>query len=372
MPKVNIAASALLFVPIFVTYIPGRGFITSANPFNLFELPSVPLSVILLPFLALYFVKFRKIAIVLAVVLAATIYSVIIWQATGLYRQFFYVLSLALAMTAFYLGLAIFKDNEGLSTVSILKNILMSILLVKLLFDLATGSLMTDFFIISKLSIYNFYDYFPVVYFLLFALSFELFFRTSQYKHLLGVGIGLLVFLTWSRLFQLSVIIVFIYYLGLFYRINKHTQINLTLVCVLILMFYFALQYDPRNVGDRSLHERFTHWHEFLGSFRAIDLILPFLNSYRQELNNGTLHNEFLDVYSYFGPFTLIGFMAFYRGRSVRDRSGGRIVAVVSIVFILGSLVQNNITQFYSCILYFFIIGALNGHQNRVVVRKIG
>lgn len=371
MSKTSFAASVLLFLPIFVTYVPGGGFVTSANPFNLFELPSVPLSGIVLPILALYFLKLRTLIIISVIFFAAVVYGVVIWQATGLFRQFFYVLSLALAMMAYFIGLTVFRDENGLETVKTLNSILMGVVLVKLVFDFASGRAMSEFFIVPTLSIYNFYDYFPMIYFLLFTLSLELLFRTGRPRYLLGVVLGLLVFLTWSRLFQLTVMFASFYYLFQIYRVNKNTQIVVTLLFVVVLTMSVALLINPHNVTDLSFQERFKHWGEFLHSFAPADFILPFLNTYRQELDSGTFHNELLDIFSYFGLSILIIFVFFQDAVSVSDRSTRRVSALVIIVFILGSVVQSNITQFYSCIAFFFLIGALNSPTNTTTLKEV-
>lgn len=365
MSKINIGATTLLFIPIFITYVPGLGFITSANPFNLFELPSVPLGGILLPFIAIFSLRVRTLVMLSMAIIVTAIYGVFLWQFSGLYRQFFYVVSLSIAMTAYYLGSTTFKNTQGLGTIRILKNILIGIVLVKLIFDLASGSLMTDFFIHPKLSIYNFYDYFPVVYFFLFTMSLELFFRTGRSWHILGIVLGLLVFLTWSRLFQLAVIFSLIYYVCQIYLINKNTQITLTIASVLMLTFFVALFIDLNEINDASLHERFKHWEEFFSSVSAIDFIFPFLNPYRQELKSGTFHNEILDIFSYFGAGVFILFLFFHNVVSVKDRSARRVITIIITIFILGSVIQNNITQFYSCILLFFSLGALSAPTDK-------
>jgi len=144
----------------------------------------------------------------------------------------------------------------------------------------------------------------------------------------------------------------------------KHGE---NLLIVVMITAFFAIH--PTVIDDDSLITRFSHWSHFFQSLEIVDLLFPFMNEYRISLN-GSLHNEFLEIFSFFGLISILFFIQLYKmtTNNVIDNYS-MVIKLLLFVMIVGMIVQLNILNPYLSILFALFLSLV--HQNEKESQKI-
>lgn len=349
----------IIFLPIFLGYEVGRGLVTDSNPFNLISSPVFPISTLLVLFGLIFSINKRNAVSFLSLNLIFGLLAILIFFYLGLYRQFSYNVSILLGSAAYYFGLIFNRRYSYEQIVLDLTLVLVVIIFAKLCFDLMlSGKIYSDFFVSENLKIYNAYDYFPVVYLVSGALG-VLAFRDNRTLGTIAVLISFIALFSFSRYYAVGVLMLHSFCFVRLYKIKTAELMSLIFLSLIIitgLLAFFASSFN----SDPSLSLRFSHWYHYFGAVKVADLLIPVLNSYRSDLSWGGLHNELLELFSYFGIFTIILGVIFTRlacNLNVRSK-----VAMVPFLAVLsfGMLIQNNLTQPYNTVIIFFLLGLFN------------
>lgn len=353
-----------IFIPIFIGFEVGRGFVTDANPYNVISLPVFPVSTFFVLFSLIFSISKKNIVYFLGINLLFGLLSILIYGFFDLIRQFSYCVAILLGSAAYYSGLSFNRSYPYGQLVEKLTLVLVVIILAKLCFDLMlSGSMYSDFFITENFKIYNAYDYFPIIYLLSGALGI-LVFSESRRLGMVAVLVSFIALLTHSRYYAFSILLLYFLYFIRLYKIKTVQLMTLVVLCLIVITMVLAFFASSFN-SDPSLALRFSHWYQYFSAVNLVDLLIPVFNAYRNELSWGGLHNELLELYSYFGIFTLILWVVVTRLVSnLNVRSKISIVPVL-VILCIGMLVQNNLTQPYNAIVIFFLIGLFqkNAHS---------
>ena len=90
----------------------------------------------------------------------------------------------------------------------------------------------------------------------------------------------------------------------------------------------------------------------FFAAFDPIDILFPFANEYRIALDDGSFHNELLEIFSYFGLFSLLFFFQLCNIFIKPTINGySMIVKILLFVFIIGMPIQSNFSNPYISVL---------------------
>tara|TARA_B110000503_G_scaffold15372_1_gene21578 strand:- start:207 stop:1061 length:855 start_codon:yes stop_codon:yes gene_type:complete len=229
------------------------------------------------------------------------------------------------------------------------------VIIMKLLFDISFHEnlnpnhmkFISQYFIIKNFKIYNYYDYFPFIYFLATALSVH---NLLQRRHLILsivvlVASNVAIIVTESRLFMYSIYL--IPFLYIFYQFTKlsleryfYLFLFVSLATILIISFFGFKLSDP------GLLSRYNHIHKYFGNFSLVNLIFPFLNQHRIE-TSGSLHNELLEIFSFFG-FVIVYYLFLLREMFCNTNREFKFISyLLMFVLIIGTLIQINISNPY-------------------------
>jgi hypothetical protein len=205
----------------------------------------------------------------------------------------------------------------------------------------------TRFFISKNFVIYNYYDYFPFIYYLSATLSVQNLLRRRYlilslivlvFSNLSVIGSG-------SRLFMYS-----IYLIPFLYIFYQFTKLSLDRYFYLFLFVSFAIilivAFSEFQASDISLMSRYTHIHQYFENFSLVNLIFPFLNEHRIQ-SSGSLHNELLEIFSFFG-FVIVYYLFLLKQIFCNTKKEFKFIAYLLIfVLIIGTLIQINISNPY-------------------------
>ncbi len=205
----------------------------------------------------------------------------------------------------------------------------------------------TPFFLNKGIGIYNYFDYFPFVYFLSIALSFDNILKKKYlaFSILMIVISSVAILGTSSRLFIYATYLLPALYL--FFLITKvKLQYYYFLFFFTSLIFTFFIGFIDFGISDVSILARKTHIYEFFNNFSVINLIFPSLNEYR--INTaGSLHNEFLEIFSFFG---FVGVYYFFILKDIFCDVAAEFKLLsffLMFVLLIGGLIQINISNPY-------------------------
>ena len=362
----KLAFIILVFLPIFIGYEASRGIITDANPFNTISSPVLPLSTILVIFSLIFGINKKNAVYFLGLNVLFGILSVVIFFYLGLFRQFAYNIAILLGSAAYYSGMVFNRKYPYQQLTQDVTLALVLIILTKLGFDLiGFSTIYSDNFISEEFKIYNAYDYFPLVYLLGGAMGI-LAYRYNRLLGMVAILVSFTALFSFSRYYAASVGLLYLLSSLRIYRIRTTQLITFSFLCVIVITgllagFASSFHFDP------SLYLRFEHWYSFFSAVTVLDLLVPVLNDYRSVLSWGGLHNELLELYSYFGVFTIILVVIFTRLTS-NLRSDSKVSLVpLMVILLIGMLVQNNLTQPYNVTAVFFIIGLFQMNTDRPV-----
>lgn len=306
--KINFIWLFLLLVPVFINLDVSTGLNFSADPFNHTGSPSLPISYFVIVIFAVLGV-FRFV-INLQVLLFTVLSIMALVEIThGLSRQVHTLLGMTVPF--FLMHLLEKRDWRSDFFLDRLRVVIYFIVFIKFITDIAFGrGVSGNSFIFERVVIYNYYDYFPVFYSLVACLCVHSILRGERKvsSFLIFIICMMFVFGSHSRLATL------LFFLIPFNIILSGLPLSRSVFLAyafLLLLFNIALTYlIPVFVHgmdlESSMSIRFDHWRNFWGDFSIFNLVLPTLNEYRQSLNWGSLHNEPLEIFSYFGVFGLI------------------------------------------------------------------
>ena len=104
----------------------------------------------------------------------------------------------------------------------------------------------------------------------------------------------------------------------------------------------------PFTVTELSMFTRFELWMFFFFTIEPIHLLFPFMNEYRAGLV-GSMHNEFLEIVSFFGIFSIFFFFQLYKIFTHYDivTKYKMILKLVIFIVICGMFIQMNLLNPY-------------------------
>lgn len=355
--------SLLFALPVFINLGAAQGLRFDADPFNYLGAPSIPLSLIVFSLFAitnLHKLKLTKFDLIF--IITVLVYCVLNVYTGSNVRP----VLLALGMLIFLINIQLIAALlRSVSHEKLIWNFFVAlsfVSIVKVFSDIVLHhELFSKYFIIKAIVIYNYYDYFPFFYLLNLSISVS-FLRKKQLRWLsiLNIIICFVVLLLCdSRLFLglgllfIPMVILLDFLQIKFYITYFFCSFMVVLITLIISLSGFSLSSDP------SLATRFGHWHHFFDSFTLVDLLFPFLNEYRQEMNWGTFHNEYLEIFSYFGVSCFFYIFMIFK-KSIRLIPGNRIEGqLVIVLLMLGGIIQLNMTNPYVVILLSFYFGLI-------------
>lgn len=346
----------VFLLPIFVSLNFSSGLRFDADPFNYLGAPSLPLSLLFFGFV--FFKNIIRLRFSLTTascffVLALFLVVNFFWVSSA--RPLILFFGMLVPLLNYYSVKALIKKNNvGNAYLDGFFYSLCFILFIKFIADVVFfETFFSKYFIREYFVIYNSHDYFPFVYVLsqvlslwmllqkrniLLAVSFFVFsvlcLWMGHSRFFLVMGFLCLPVFFLVRLFKLPTLFLFYF------------MICIVVLCTLFIGFVGVGEIDP------SFDERFSHWVGFFEQYRAINIIFPFINEYRQSLNYGTFHNELLEIYSYYGLASFVYILLLGTMFSAVDKRYRSIAQVLLVILVLGMLIQMNFTNPYLGIIW--------------------
>lgn len=359
----------IIIAPLFLNLNFSAEIRFDASPFNKLGMPSLPLILIVLSVLGVLNVlnyRFKIIELLFIFLLIVTIFFS--YSVTQNLRLLF--LAFGMLMPLFFAQIIVRLlrfTRVDFSKIDFVLHFYLAIsimIIVKFTSDVVFyGAIYSEYFISNKVVIYNSYDYFPIVYVFSITLSINNIYNGNLKKFsILIILISLsCALMSHSRLFaMLSIISIPVY---IIFRKVKFSFGFITVVttffCAVITIGIALVSF---KTDDQSLITRFGHWMSFFESLQSVEIILPFLNTYRGEMNWGTFHNELLEIYSFFG-FLLFLYLYIL---SNQFKSYGKYkysLKTLLFFFLIGSLVQLNLTNPYIALVVSALFSSLKCNQ---------
>jgi hypothetical protein len=236
---------------------------------------------------------------------------------------------------------------------------LVIVFLSKLFSDILNFNKILDFHFISEyIVIYNFRDYFPFFYFIIIILSI---YNIEQKKKIyLSIIIILLSFIiipySYSRLYIYT-----IYFIPIMFLVFKIVKIKVSVYYTFLFIFCiamtFILAFNWDVFSDQSLSSRFKYWYDYFLLFEPVNIVLPMIGN-QQYRSTGSMHNEFLELFRYFGVL-IVGLFYYITYKMLNNTIQEFKIYSLMIMFIilLGGLIQINYTNPYVGILIGTVLG---------------
>ncbi len=351
----------LVIVPIFINLDMSEGLRFDINAFNK-DKTSLPLSVFVILILVFFNIQtLLKNKLYILFFFSSLFMVILCTLINGFTRIIITFIQMNFFLISFYIFKNIYKNFDKEILLKIFFKILSFVIILKFTFDilmLIQGSynsthlvwaIVTPYFINDSIAIYNFYGYFPFVYYLAGILSL----RNIWYKKMFFTSLIIFfisfysVTYTHSRLFSIGFYCV--PFLILFFKITKFNRqliFNLCLSSVIFLTAFFTM--FPFTVTELSMFTRFELWMFFFFTIEPIHLLFPFMNEYRAGLV-GSMHNEFLEIVSFFGIFSIFFFIQLYKIFTHYDivTKYKMILKLVIFIVICGMFIQMNLLNPY-------------------------
>lgn len=368
----NIFQFVLFFLissPVFISLNISNGLRFDANPFNLLGLPSIPISLIILFLISILHIKF----------LIKNLSFLILFFSMLIFLFFNFINGSGIRASIVFLGMLlpiisyiIFSNfiKYKANSYKIFYNVLFCIFILKLSTDMIVfGNIITPMFIIDSILIYNYYDYFPFFYYLLFILSiYNLINGLSKFFSLVAILFIIIISIYIdSRLYQIGIILsplLFLIYKLINLRLSIYYNIFFTITIAITLIIGLL----DININEASLSERFNHWTHYLYSFNLLTIIFPFYNDYRTGYASfGTLHNEFLEQFSYFGIIIFYYYFVIIKELFLKINNKFKFISfLLMFILIIGMLIQSNFSNPYIAILFGLLMAVLKHNHKGV------
>jgi hypothetical protein len=354
-------------IPVFISLDFSMGMNFSADPFNHPGKPSIPISILAVFFLLIFnFLKLIN-SIGFAFFIIA-LFLACIEINYGITRQIPLLIAM---MIPIYISTVMRKTNydaeEFFESFTILSYVLV---IVKFLVDFFVyGQISGTSFILKSVAIYNYYDYFPIYYCLVSFIAFQSILNVKRIwiSSIVIVICIFFIFNSQSRLAMLLIALIpAIWVMSTFLR-NNTTFVFFGLMLIVINIFAtltVATFFNELNNIEPSMLVRFEHWNHYWDNVTLISFFFPIFNEYRLELNWGSLHNEPLEIFSYFGLLGVIYYfiIIFYLAQSSTKHRF--IATAILFVITIGGFFQNNLTSSYLSVIFGLLIFSLRSCKN--------
>lgn len=373
----------IIFSPIFISLDFSQGLKFDGYYFHQYTKPSIPLSIILIGILALVHIKRLVVKKELRILIVILFIYMIINVYFSVTRSIIVGIGMILPIITYY----IFNDYAKKLKINYnrLFQMLFLIIILKFLFDiylyqlhlfqnqLYTGQVLqntifsTPFYLYNKIIIYSYYDYFPFLYYIatvfsLFNIIKKQFIKSSLFLILVS---NIVILDTGSRLFIYGIYLIPL--LLIFFYVSKFslkTSFNIFISIVIIVTF--ILGFYNLNFSDVSLLSRNSHALRYFQDFSLINLILPFINEHR--INSiGSLHNEFLEIWSFFGLIIFYYLYLLKKMFSNINEEYKLISFLLMFILIIGMLIQINFCNPYVGIILGMILGILSKKEKGAI-----
>lgn len=370
----------LILCPIFISLDISDGLKFDAYYFNVYNYPSIPISILVLGIISVLNFKIffkNKSFLILSFFIILYIFLNILFGNTR-------AIVVGIGMLLFFISYIIFCNKKYKIEYKTLFYILFFVLVLKFFTDIYlfytttyAGKLThninpfsTIFFLIQKFVIYSFYDYFPYIYYISSVFSIYNIIKKQYIKSsliLLFISF-MVVHNTQSRIFIYGIylipILIFFYYL--FKSFGLRLYIYICIIVVFIITISLGV-YDF-NISDESLQTRNMHALGYFNDFSFINILLPFINEYRINTPSSSFHNEFLEIWIFFG---LVLFYYLFLLRNVFlnvDRKFNLIAYLIIFILLIGMTIQLNLTNPYIGIISGMIFGILSKEERKNIV----
>jgi hypothetical protein len=367
----------IILSPIFISLDFSQGlkfdqFNFAASEFR-YKYPSIPMSVLIISVLSIYNLKDllsnKNIQILFFLVLMYICLNLYF----GITRAAIVGLGMMFIIVSYYIFLRIINNRNAYNNFYIA---LSFIIIVKLLFDIYFYQMqfynsqktifLTHYFISRNFAIYNFYDYFPYIYFLATALSVHNLLRRRYLilSIIVLVASNVAIIGTNSRLFIYSIYL--IPFLYIFYQFTKLSLKRYFYLFLFVsLAITFIVGFSVFKISDISLLSRYNHIHQYFGNFSLVNLVFPFLNEHRIE-SSGSLHNELLEIFSFFG-FVIVYYLSLLKKIFCNTKREFKFISyLLMFVLIIGTLIQINISNPYVGIITGAIFAVISSESTKI------
>lgn len=376
----------IILCPIYINLDFSTGIHFDSYYFNRYGRPSIPISLILLFFIFLFNIKifFNKKNKLLLLLIILISFFIIVNIFYNNQRALIVGVGILLPFISYSIVGKLFKKDKFIYNKLYLT--LFFIIIVKLVFDMimynniinlneqntsdvflliqhkvlqnhhfsifSTPNFINPFFVI-----YNYFDYFPFIYFLAVILSlFNLLNKKLIKLSIILLLVSFVVILdTGSRLFIYSLYLLPI--LAIFYYITKYKlkyyYILFIIVSLILTMIIGLLDF---KMSDVSLLSRYNLAHSYFNNFSFSQVLFPFLNEFRINLS-GSLHNEMLEIFSYFGFVTVLYYTLLCKLFLNVNKEYQILSYFIMFVILIGALIQINLGNPYLGIIFGMVLG---------------
>lgn len=380
----------IIFSPIFLSLDFSNGINFDELSGQKYNKPSVAISIFLLAILSIINIKYlmqKKELIILFVL--TTIYTIANIK-YGTSRVVILYIGMFLPIISYYIFINIFINYSNIYN-KMYKSLVI-IVVVKLILDifinynsyindltidyntvsffeyLTNLDIYSEHYLIPSIKIYNFYAYFPFIYYLIIVLSVHNIINNKMIKRsivLILISI-ILAIDTSSRLFIYGIylvpILILFYYMSKF-KLKTYFYLFMFIAIVITLIISFV----DFNISDISLRSRYIHAHKYFEHFTISSFLLPFINQHRLN-TTGSLHNELLEIFSFFGLVTVYYYYIIKNIFINVNNEYNLISYLLMFIIIIGSLIQINITNVYIGIILGMVLAIIS--INNVEINK--
>lgn len=334
----------IVAVPLFVTVDLSGQFRFDSDPFNRYGMPAIPIGLLFL----LIFVF--RINIIPKKILAFS-FGIMFMASLNIFDGG--VRSAALSIGSLipvftYYCIRLRAQQKSVNIDKLRVNVflgLSAIVVVKLISSLWYGN-PSSIFIIEEIRIYNYYDYFSFLPLVVLLLAIDNLFKREKILISCVILIVALIeihFSTSRYFFACALASPLVYTFFKLVPLSSLVISGTSFTIVVSLTWIGALH---QWFEESSMVTRTNHWKHYLESITIIDVFYPVGNDYRQSVLDGSFHNEFIDIFSFFG---FGSFLIFWIWLYVVKDSSAKNPLLKTILFFLvfGMLIQINITNFY-------------------------
>jgi len=350
----------LIIAPIFVNLDISQGLRFDINAFNK-DKTSLPLSVLVILLTIFFNLKILlKNKLYILFFFSSLLMVIICTLINGVTRIIITFIQMNFFLISFYIFKNIYKNYDKEILLKIFFKTLSFVLILKLFFDILmvlqgeyrtailAYSIISPYFINKSIAIYNWYSYFPFVYFLAGILSLRNIWYKEMFLTSFIVFFISLYALTYSHSRLYTYGFYMIPFLILFFIITKFSRKLIFNICLFLVISLTVLFTIFPYTGELSMFTRFELWRFYFFTLEPIHLLFPFINEYRAGLV-GSMHNEFLEIVTFFGIFSIFFFLQFYKMVTNSHVLTKYKMTLKLVIFILvcGMLIQINLLNPY-------------------------
>ena len=354
----------LILSPIYISLDFSNGLKFDAFAGNMYSKPSVPISLFIILILGLCNVKRILIDKKISIFLIFIALYIIVNLYYGTNRAFIVGCGMLIPLVSFCIFKSYFMYKTNVYAFIFFT--IFSIICIKFLTDvihiyfydftqsmiIATNGLEhakykfnTVIYLIPQIKIYSYYDYFPFLYYLAIVLSFNNIINKKLIKSFIffTIIVNIAVIFTASRLFIYGIYLIPILYV--FYKITSFkltTYFYLSMfVSILITLIIGFINF---NINDISIGTRNLLAYNYLSTFKFFNILFPFINEHRLQ-TQGSFHNEFLEIFSFFGLLVIYYYYLIKKIFCDVNEKYKIISFFLMFIIVIGGLIQLNISN---------------------------